>query len=180
MTSFKRFFFLILLYSNSTFAQQTNIINKEKNFTAFSNAVTSDGNLPKLYSCDSAGISPTISWTSAPANTKSFVVTMHHISKDGEQHVYLVLYNIPENTSMIPDAVQGIGKFGINTVNRRNSYTPPCSKGPGPKQYIITVYALSESPEITVASSSVTMDVLINAMKDKILASSEIKVTYSR
>lgn len=149
-------------------------------FVAGSTAFTNNGNYPKLYTCDSTGISPTLYWSGAPAGTTSYAITMHHIPPTGDKHVYIVLYDIPASVTSIPDAVSGIGNWGINTVNGQNSYTPPCSVGPGPKLYVITVYALSSAPVITVAPAQVTMDVLLNAARSKTLASSVINVTYSR
>ncbi len=55
----------------------------------------------------------------------------------------------------------------------RLGYAPPHSKGPGDKTYILTLYALSAPLKISVPAAQVTRDVLLAAMKDKILASSE-------
>lgn len=157
-----------------------NIHQSSASFLAGSSAFVNNGNYPKLYTCDSAGISPTLKWEGAPAGTRSFAITMHHIPPTGDKHVYLVLYDIPSTVSSIPEAVKNIGKWGINTVNGQNSYTPPCSVGPGPKIYIITVYALSAAPVIPVPQQQVTMDVLLTALAPLKLASSEISVTYAR
>lgn len=149
-------------------------------FLAIGKSFSNKGLYPKLYTCDSLGISPGLQWSGAPAGTNSFAITMHHIAKDGEKHVYMVVYDIPKNSNQIPDAVKGIGQWGVNTVNRQNNYTPPCSKGPGPKTYLITVYALSDKPNLTGSKGSITMDNLLDAIKPITLASSVIEVTYSR
>lgn len=152
----------------------------DTSFVAGSTAFTDNGDYPRLYTCDSTGISPTINWSGAPAGTTSYAITMHHIPPAGEKHVYLVLYDIPATVTSIPNAVSGLGKWGINTVNGQTSYTPPCSVGPGAKLYVITVYALSSAPAITVPQSQVTMDVLLQAIGSKTLASAVIHVTYTR
>ena len=115
-----------------------------------------------------------------PSGTKSVAVTMHHIPPEGGKHVYLVLYNIPLATISIPANVSGIGKMGINTVNGKNTYTPPCSQGPGAKTYILTAYALSAEPVITTTASVTTMDVLLDAIKTTTLGTSTLTVTYTR
>ena len=77
--------------------------------------------------------------------------------------------------------MKGIGTLGSNSVNNRGGYAPPHSKGPGAKTYIYTVYALSAPPDLTVpALKVVNREVLLAAMKDKILASAELSVVYSR
>ena len=53
-------------------------------------------------------------------------------------------------------------------------------RAPGDKTYVLTLYALSAPLEPAVPPSGVTRDVLLAAMKDKVLASSELKVVYAR
>ena len=149
-------------------------------FTASSTAFTNNGTFPKLYTCDSTGISPKLSWANAPVGTASYAITMHHIPPSPPNHVYMLLYNIPVTTTAIADAVSGIGIFGKNTVNDLQSYTPPCSQGPGAKHYSITVYALSAAPVFIVPASQVTMDIFLAAISTKTLATSIINITYTR
>jgi phosphatidylethanolamine-binding protein (PEBP) family uncharacterized protein len=144
------------------------------------NGFTHNGIYPKLYTCDSLGYSPGLQWSSAPANTTNYAITMYTIPPTGEKHVYLVLYNIPSGTSSIPDNAKSIGVFGINTVDGRTNYTPPCSQGPGPKIYVLTLYALNAAPTITVPNTQVTMDVLLAGIKNKIVDSAVMSVTYTR
>ncbi|MBC7721777.1 MAG: YbhB/YbcL family Raf kinase inhibitor-like protein [Pedobacter sp.] len=158
----------------------TTAITTSGTFTASSGAFTNDGVFPKLYTCDSTGISPKLSWVNAPTGTTSFAITMHHIPPTPPNHVYMLLYNIPVTITSIADAVSGIGLFGINTVNGQTSYTPPCSQGPGAKLYTITVYALSSAPVFSVPQSQVTMDIFLTAISTKTLATSILNVTYTR
>ena len=149
-------------------------------FTASSSAFGNNGKYPKKYTCDSLGISPTLSWTNAPSGTTSYAITMHHIAGPGDKHVYLLLYNIPSTVTSIAENVSNIGLFGVNTVNGKTAYTPPCSQGPGDKLYTLTVYALSSAPLFTVPQSQVTMDLLLSAISTKTLDTSIINVTYAR
>ena len=149
-------------------------------FTASSTAFTNNGTFPKLYTCDSTGISPKLSWSNVPTGTTNFAIVMHHIPPTPPNHVYMLLYNIPATVTSIPDAVSGIGLFGINTVNGQQGYTPPCSQGPGAKLYTITLYALSSAPVFTVPQSQVTRDIFLAAIANKTLAASELNVTYTR
>lgn len=174
MIFIKNAFLLCLILTSHT------LLLAQSGFIANGKLFQHKGWYPKQYTCDSLGISPALQWSGVPAATQSFAITMHHIAKDGEKHVYMVFYDIPSQVKSIPDAVTGIGKWGVNTVNRQNNYTPPCSKGPGPKAYIITVYALSEKPNMVVPSNRLTMDLLLDAIKPITLASSIIEVTYSR
>ena len=149
-------------------------------FKATSTAFIKDGTLPKLYTCDSLGIAPPLSWTNAPAGTTSFAITMHTIPPSPPNHVYMLIYNIPANITALPENSTGLGIWGINTVNGQQKYTPPCSQGPGAKLYTFTVYALSAPPIFSVPASQVNVDLLLSAISGKTLASSIINVTYTR
>ncbi len=149
-------------------------------FAVRSDAFPSGGALPAEFTCDGASASPPLAWSNPPAGTRFYAVTMHHIPGPGDKHVYLVVYNIPANVTNLPKNARGVGAWGINTVNGQPEYTPPCSKGPGPKTYTLTVYALSSEVKIAEPLKPVTMDMLLSAIKDTTLAKTAVDVTYSR
>jgi len=161
----------------STSTSTPAIVNQLK-FTG--NGFVNNGLYPKLYTCDGLGIAPGLQWSNAPSTTKSYAITMYTIPGPGDKHVYIVLYNIPSTAISIPDNSKSIGVFGINTVDGKPTYTPPCSQGPGAKIYVLTLYALSAPPTISVPNTQVTMDVLIAGMKNKIVDSAVMSVTYTR
>ena len=166
--------------SNSATPSPTTIA-KQLIFTG--NGYSNNGNFPKLFTCDSSGFSPGLQWSNAPTGTNSYAITMHHFPPSyptEDKHVYFVLYNIPSSVTSLSDNSKSIGSFGINTVDRKNTYTPPCSQGPGAKVYILTLYALSAAPTVSVSSSQVTMDVLLAGIRNKILDSTIMTVTYTR
>lgn len=179
----KKLFFIasIFVFFSCKKEDVTAVITKTNTpFTFKSTTFSDNGTFPKEYTCDGTGTSPPINWENLPFGTKSVAVTMHHIPPEGGKHVYWVLYNIPLATISIPANFSGIGKMGINTVNGKNNYTPPCSQGPGIKTYILTAYALSAEPIITTTASATTMDVLLDAIKLTTLGTSTLTVTYTR
>ena len=105
---------------------------------------------------------------------------MHHIPPTGDNHVYMLLYNIPNSVSGLSEKNASLGLFGINTVNGKTEYSPPCSQGPGAKQYVITVYALSAEPVLGVAQSKVTRDILLAAINKTTLGTAVMNVNYTR
>ena len=167
--------------SSNTSTTPPSVVTTLPNQLKFSgNGFSHNGLYPKLYTCDSLGISPGLQWSNAPAATTNYAVTMYTIPPTGDKHVYIVLYNIPATTTSIPDNSKTIGTFGINTVDGKTTYTPPCSQGPGAKTYVLTLYALNAAPTITVPNAQVTMDVLLAGMKNKIVDSAVMSVTYTR
>ncbi len=113
-----------------------------------------------------------------PAGTKSVALTIHHVTTDGLERIYLVRYGIAADTTSIAEGDTTVGKFGLNNVGRGAEYAPPCSQGPGEKSYIATVYALSAEP--TLASATPTRDELLAAMKDITLATGTLQLSYAR
>ena len=121
-------------------------------FVLRSSEVTDGGTLPVEFTGDGASATLPLEWSGAPAGTKSYALIMHHIDPQGVVKWYWTLYDIPADVLSLPKNVKGVGTLGNNSVNRRREYAPPHSKGPGPKTYIYTVYALSAPPQITVAA----------------------------
>jgi phosphatidylethanolamine-binding protein (PEBP) family uncharacterized protein len=167
--------------TNTVASGQTSTTPTIANQLKFSgNGFVHNGTYPKLYTCDSLGVSPGLQWSNAPSSTTSYAITMYTIPPTGDKHVYLVLYNIPTTTLSILDNSKSVGVFGINTVDGKTTYTPPCSQGPGAKTYVLTLYALNAPPTISVPNTQVTMDILLAGMKNKILDSAVMSVTYTR
>lgn len=149
-------------------------------FRLTSPAVVEGGALPKEYTCDGASATLPLEWRNAPAGAKSFAVIMHHIPGPGDSHWYWVLYAIPAAVHRLPQNVTGVGILGNNSVNGRTEYAPPCSKGPGPKRYTYTVYALSALPQLNIPPAEVSRDVLLAAIQDRTLAQAVLNVIYTR
>ena len=166
-------------------ASSTSSMKNDESFTLTSSDFVDGGALPREFTCDGAGISPPLSWSSAPAQTKSFAIVMDSIpgpprpgEVDSGKHFYFTLFNIPKDAKSIGKAVPGVGTFGQNFLGRSLGYTPPCSQGPGAKKYTITIYALSTLLDLN--ASEVTLQTLESAMANKILAQTGISVTYTR
>jgi phosphatidylethanolamine-binding protein (PEBP) family uncharacterized protein len=150
------------------------------NFILRSPVVANGDALPVEFTGDGASATLPLEWTGAPAGTKSFAVLMDHLDPEGRAKWYWVLYNIPANVGSLAKNTQGVGTLGNNSVNGRAGYAPPHSKGPGAKTYRLTAYALAAPVPITTAPSAVSRELLLAAMKDLILDSAELKVTYDR
>lgn len=101
--------------------------------------------------CTGRNISPELSWTGAPAATRSFAITVYDPdAPTGSGWWHWVVYNIPartmklaagagaaNSTSLPAGAKQGNTDFGAA------AYGGPCPpKGDAPHHYIFTVYAL--------------------------------------
>jgi phosphatidylethanolamine-binding protein (PEBP) family uncharacterized protein len=149
-------------------------------FRLQSPVVGEDGKLPVEFTGDGAGISPPLAWTNAPAGTRSFAVSMHHLDPEGRTKWYWTLYNIPAAVDHLEKNSRGVGTLGNNGITRREGYAPPHSKGPGAKTYVITLYALSAPLEMAEPPARVNREVLLAAMEGKVLGSVDLRVNYTR
>jgi Raf kinase inhibitor-like YbhB/YbcL family protein len=149
-------------------------------FQLTSPVISADSLLPVKYTCDGESVSPPMQWSGVPSNTKYLAIIMHHVASPTDIHWYWVLYNIPATTNNLSENSVGIGTFGTNSVNDRCEYAPPCSQGPGRKDYIITIYALSDFIVPSVSASEVNREALLDAMEGKIISSTSLAVWYSR
>ncbi len=148
---------------------------------ALSSADVADGRLSIECTCDSksAPRAPALAWGMPPEGTKAFAIVMHHITRDNDTHVYMVVANIPSATGELKSGETNVGTWGQNTVNRKNAYAPPCSQGPGDKTYTLTLYALSAEAKLT-EGKPLTRDALLAAIKDTTLATATMDVKYAR
>ena len=143
------------------------------------------GELPRDFTCDGKGFSPSFSWANVPVSAQSLVLIMDTIPgplRPGEvdigKHFYLTIFNIPTTVSSIASGASNVGVLGQNFQGKKLGYTPPCSQGPGSKKYSIYLYALST--KLNLAASDATEKALLEAMDGKVIASSEMSVFYSR
>lgn len=149
-------------------------------FVLRSPAVGADGVLPKDFTGEGAAVTPPLEWSGAPAATKSYAVIMHHSDARGEHKSYWVLYDIPAEVRSVPRDVKGVGTVGVNTHGRRVGYEAPRSAGPGVRKYVFTVHALSVPPPLALPGGEVTDLVLLENIKDKIIASADLETNHTR
>lgn len=105
----------------------------------------------KGFGCDGENISPDIYWEHAPANAKSFAVTIHDESAPtGSGWWHWLIFNIPNsihelksnagNTSM---NLAPVGSIQSKTDFGTYGYGGPCPPpGHGFHKYTMTIYAL--------------------------------------
>jgi phosphatidylethanolamine-binding protein (PEBP) family uncharacterized protein len=104
---------------------------------------------------------------------------MHHLDPDGKTKWYWILYNIAPSVKALEKNAKGVGSLGANFKGQLG-YEPPHSKGPGAKTYILTLYALSEPLAVAVPPTKMDYDLLVSAVKGKVLASADLDVVYTR
>ncbi|MDA3786948.1 MAG: YbhB/YbcL family Raf kinase inhibitor-like protein [Desulfobacula sp.] len=155
---------------------------QESEFIVRNSAVASDGSLSSQFTGDGPGMSMPVEWSNVPTGTKYFALNLWHIPKpisDPDQvKSYWLVYNIPSDIRSLPAGVKGVGIDGYNSKNK-TGYDPMSSKGPGVKEYNLTLYALSAKP-VFKNTTRVQRSDLLQAIKGILLDECTLKYTYER
>lgn len=100
----------------------------------------------QFWGCTDAGMSPQLSWSGAPASTKSFAILMFDPdAPTGSGFWHWLAWDIPRDTTSLPtDAGLPAGSVDGENDGGTLGYTGPCPPpGDGVHHYQITVVALS-------------------------------------
>lgn len=150
-------------------------------FTLSSAAFANDGNIPSKYTCD-AGMqnpSPALSWTDAPAGTKSFALIMHDPDAPlAGGFTHWVLFDIPPSTMQLAEGFQP-GSVGVsgNSGFRRAGYGGPCPPS-GVHHYHFMLSAL-DTASLGLQAGATKADVE-KAMQGHVLGTAELVGLYQR
>ena len=174
-----------VLFRSLISSQTTSITSSSKVALSLSSPDFSPGGtLPIDYTCDGAGIAPTLQWSGIPSAAKSLALIMNTVpgpARPGEDaatsHAYLVLFNIPPTlTQSSPSKIAGTQ--GMNFKDKSPGYTSPCSQGPGMKSYTFTLYALSS--QINLSPNQATESAITAAIPKYLLEKISISASYER
>jgi Raf kinase inhibitor-like YbhB/YbcL family protein len=152
------------------------ILNLESK--AFENNTT----IPVTFTCDGADISPALSWTHSPDNTKSFALICEDPDAPGGTFVHWVIFNIPESSTGLNENVPHQRKLEDGTLQGLNDfgeigYRGPCPPPGEPHHYRFTLYALDCMLD---APSGAIKSQLVNAMQGHILEQAVLIGIYVR
>jgi Raf kinase inhibitor-like YbhB/YbcL family protein len=131
--------------------------------TDLKNGAITDAQVLNAFGCSGGNVSPQLSWTNAPAGTKSFVLTMFDPdAPTGSGLWHWVVVNIPSFVGELPNgASSNAAKLPAGSLETRTDlgapgYGGPCPPaGDKPHRYIFTLHALKvEKLEVDVQTSA--------------------------
>ena len=147
--------------------------------TAFSNGASIPGN----YTCEGQDLSPPLSWEGIPEQTRSLVLIVDDPDAPNPKApkktwVHWILYNIPPDTTSLPESVQSLPAGTEEGVNdwKKVGYGGPCPPI-GRHRYFPQLYALDTVLE---GLHKPTKKQLETAMEGHILAKAELIGTYKK
>lgn len=158
-----------------------------------SSAFTEGERIPDRFTTEGADDSPPLTWSGAPAGTKSFALICDDpdapspANPAAEPWVHWVVYNIASDAAQLPagvardadssalsGAIQGANSWPADNLGYRGPAPPP---GSGVHRYFFRIYALDDLPPL---ESGATKRELLEAMEGHILGSGQLMGTFER
>ncbi len=114
-------------------------------FEVHSNAFGEGQEIPQLYTCDGANISPSLEWSGGPAGTLSYALIVDDPDAPGGTWNHWLLWDIPPDVNTIPQGIK-TGQLGVSGKNDfgKLGYGGPCPpRGHGFHRYYFHLTALN-------------------------------------
>lgn len=153
---------------------------KEGKMKIFSSSIEEGRKIPSRFTCDGENLSPQLSWSDTPGNTKTLALIFEDPDAPGGIFVHWVVYNIPKGVTNFPEGITSENlpegaKEGTNHFGDIE-YGGPCPPS-GTHRYYFRLYALDT--ELQLKPGAGRRD-LLKAMEGHILDQAQLMGTYSR
>ena len=106
------------------------------------------GTIPKRFTCDGTGDSPTLDWTGVPSRARELALLVEDPDAPNGTFVHWTVYGIPAdlgNLAAGPGAAPTGSREGQNS-SQENGYRAPCPpEDDPPHRYVFTLYALDRT-----------------------------------
>jgi Raf kinase inhibitor-like YbhB/YbcL family protein len=149
-------------------------------FKLMSSAFPEGGTIPNLHTCEGADVSPSLEWSGAPANTKSFALIVDDPDAPAGTWNHWLLWDIPASRNSLPQGFKTgqTGESGTNDFGKLG-YGGPCPpKGHGPHRYFFKLYALdTETLDLRAGAKRADLD---RALRNHTLAEAQCMGRYER
>ena len=141
-----------------------------------SSAFTEGSTIPKKYTCDGENVSPALEWSGIPRGTKSLALIVDDPDAPGSTFVHWVLYDIPAETTGLPEGVTGAGTQGKSSFGK-TGYGGPCPpKGPA-HRYFFKLYGLDTTLGLQGGATKADVE---KAMQGHVLGQGQVMGKYGR
>jgi hypothetical protein len=165
--------------SNQT-SNQTD--NQSGSFQITSSAFMQGGQIPQKYTADGENISPPLSWTSAPQNTKSFTITCEDpdaTATGGGAFFHWIVFDIPGNVTQLAEGITNQRTLDNGAKQGTNDLGTIGYSGPSPPsgthRYAFKIYALDTMLNL---EPGATKQQVNDAMQGHILGQAQITGKY--
>ena len=152
-------------------------------FTLASAAFREGAVIAAKYTCDGVDVSPALTWSGAPAGTRSFALIADDPDAPAGTWVHWVLYNLPADVSELPENIAKVESLDLGGARqgrndfRRPGYGGPCPP-PGPAhRYLFKLYAVDSRLQLKAGAQKKDVEA---AMEGHLLGTAQLMGTYAR
>ena len=161
-----------------SFAIAGNVSKLEIKSSAFQNG----GKIPAKYTGDSLNVSPPLSWTGAPAETRNLALVCEDPDAPSGTFIHWVIFNIPKEKNGLTENVPKKELLPDGTAQGKNSsgrtgYAGPYPPPGKPHRYFFKLYCLDTKLPLKQPVSKIELEI---AMRGHILSEAEIFGIYRR
>jgi Raf kinase inhibitor-like YbhB/YbcL family protein len=146
--------------------------------TVTSSAFSAGGTIPSEYTCEGSSVSPPISWSAVPPDTKSVAVIVDDPDAPRGTYEHLVVFNLPPAERSLPSLSGMPATKGLAARNSGGTtgFAPICPPS-GRHHYRFQVLALDSLLALPMGASSAEV---ANAIKGHVLARGELTGVYQK
>jgi len=154
-------------------------------FTVTSTAFDHNSAIPKKYTCEADDISPPLSWSGAPDNTRSLVLIVDDPDAPDPKAprmtwVHWVVYNIPPQSKALPEGATA-NSLPAGAIQGTNDWNKAQYGGPCPPigrhRYFFKLYALDT---VLDGLHSPNKSQVEKTIKGHVVAHTELMGTYQK
>jgi len=171
-----------LLFSVALCAGAAPAAQAEEKLNVQSTAFAGGAMIPAKFSGDGKDLSPELSWSKVPAQTKSIAVTCTDPDAPGGVWWHWIVFNLPPTTTQLAEGQSKAGTLASGACQGNNDFDKTGYNGPAPPRgavhhYHFTVLALDSKLALKPGCSKAE---LTAALTGHILARGEHVGTYVR
>lgn len=150
-------------------------------FQLFSPAFEHKTKIPIRYTCSGDNISPELEWRDVPDGVVSFALIMDDPDAPIGTWVHWVIYNIPADSTGLPEAFGKDRELADGILQGKNSagkayYNGPCPPS-GTHRYFFKLYALDTMLDL---KAGATKPEVLKAIQGHMVGMAELMGTYSK
>ena len=147
-----------------------------------STAFQAGGDIPAKYTCSGPDVSPALSWTDPPRDTRSFALIADDPDAPAGTWVHWVVYDLPASARQLPENVpktESILAGGMQGQNdfRKTGYGGPCPPPGNAHRYYFKLYALDSQLNLKPGATKKAVE---EALQGHVLAQAELMGRFKR
>jgi Raf kinase inhibitor-like YbhB/YbcL family protein len=150
-------------------------------FRLTSSAFQEGGMIPPHYTADGEDVSPPLHWVDVPEGTKSFALVCEDPDAPGGVFIHWVVYNIPANTMVFPEAFPTLKSLAGGARQGVNDFGGIGYRGPAPPsgvhRYIFKLTALNAVLELEPGATKAQLEKMIQR---RIVGQAQLMGKYQR